>query len=377
MSLKTDSGTIFSREKEPKINGKIYNSRLLISGKYEHSFSLKRSRTDKPTHISPFILAYARKLMNNLIRDVGEDNVYYGDTDSIYVPIECLNKIKQSKDLGGFKNDYGEGLLIEKAIFLDTKRYLLKFNKPDKYGNVYKSKFNGINFKNNNCLKNWDTNNELSEYEKTLKLYEWFYNNPNTMTDIKIIQERWMRNNNCVVINNDELQYQVNPNVRNNWIGNEAYPIKLLNNEIVKYDIENTVFTKLGEKTKTLNIESFNFKCSSYGLFSAMPLCLRIKRHITLDEIVKSFSTSKIINIKFMTSFVKCKKTNKIYKSIKNRSTQEYDFYEYDNYTVKNKMNMCENFEYDKIVFFPYDILLPIVTNPTQLSKDIIEVLQN
>ena len=143
-----DSETIFSNEVELK--DKISTSELLKNGQYQHNVKLLNPIYRKPLHLGSFILAYARKIMNNFIREIGVENVFYSDTDSIYVPIEAVEKstIVMNDDICGVKNDYGDGMIIEEAIFLDLKRYYLGFNKPDKKGNSFKCKFNGINFKN-------------------------------------------------------------------------------------------------------------------------------------------------------------------------------------------------------------------------------------
>jgi DNA polymerase elongation subunit (family B) len=140
-----DSTTAY---KEKDNGNKEIGHMLLGNGQTEYNYRLLANCGKKPAQIGSFILAYARKIMNKLIRDLGRENILYGDTDSIYCTIESWEYLQKNNeyynglntDLGGFKNDYGDGVLITEAYFLDNKRYFLKFNNTIK-GKAYKVKF--------------------------------------------------------------------------------------------------------------------------------------------------------------------------------------------------------------------------------------------
>jgi len=80
-----------------------------------------------PLYLGSLILAYSRKIMNNLIESIDgfkNNEVYYTDTDSIYIRSSKYKNLIDSnyigKELGQAKNDYGEGGIIH-GIFLGNK----------------------------------------------------------------------------------------------------------------------------------------------------------------------------------------------------------------------------------------------------------------
>jgi len=191
-------------------------TKQLKNGQYEHTFSeVLDEEEKKPYHLAPFILDYSKQIVNRVIRSVGKENVYYSDTDSLYIPARLEYKIKQFLDdtkLGFMKNDYGtnpklnkdiinpdvinpdgsitkgsitkgtidtnfkynENPVIDEALFLDQKRYLIHlkdaYNKGGK-PKLFKAAFVGLKFSVNMT--------ELKEFENTqssltgsAKLYE-------------------------------------------------------------------------------------------------------------------------------------------------------------------------------------------------------------
>jgi hypothetical protein len=107
------------------------------------------------------------KLYKNASGTTGIINIedqYYGDTDSVYIREDILKERSPdlgSSDLGGFKNDYGKGSIIENALFGDYKRYWLKVRLEN--GQIeYKHKFNGLKF------KNIEDGNELGEFYNSM-----------------------------------------------------------------------------------------------------------------------------------------------------------------------------------------------------------------
>lgn len=154
---KIDSQTVFSNSPDPK-KTKHYNtfhSKPLPNGQFEQHFTINNYRETKPFHLSAFILSYSRHIMNNLMRVVGKENIYYSDTDSVYIKRSAAGKLGPEflhNELGGFKNDYGEGIYIDESIFVGIKRYLMHFKDENVYDDEskrkrqYKAKFNGLSF---------------------------------------------------------------------------------------------------------------------------------------------------------------------------------------------------------------------------------------
>lgn len=207
----------------------------LPNGQYRLREHMENPKSTTPTQLGVFILSYARRLMNNIIRKVRPENVYYGDTDSIYITLNSFKNsgIKETIDLCGVKNDYGEGSVILDAIFLDFKRYCLKIKKDDGTIEV-KIKFNGISFKSkdsggNMWIRDWYSKNvsgvETDECERVFKFFQWFRENPGIANDITACVEYWDRKVGVgSVIYNREMKFQVNPEKRGFWIENDWYP---------------------------------------------------------------------------------------------------------------------------------------------------------
>ena len=120
----------------------------LINGQYEVRYNLGTPEIRKPVQIGVFVLSYARALVNKVIRLIGIEHIAYSDTDSLYLTNDRYLELQSNKaftdmignNLGQFKNDYGTGVVIDYGVFLDQKRYFLKF------GDTCKTKFNGMTF---------------------------------------------------------------------------------------------------------------------------------------------------------------------------------------------------------------------------------------
>jgi hypothetical protein len=233
----------------------------LPNGQYEFKVDHIIKINKKPIQIASFILSYARKIMNNLIRKVGPENIFYSDTDSIYCTIESAKGIELNNDLCGFKNDYGENAVIKEAYFLDVKRYLVIFSKPVE-NRKFKAKFNGLNFVNILQTKDYATNEDC-ELEKIRNIYETLYNNPGK--EMTIIQNRWIRKMNSVFINQKEMEYYINPEERGKWVYGKWYPIDYIFDDKRKM---------LGPITKFENTNKTpsDFCLINNNIYSALPL---------------------------------------------------------------------------------------------------------
>lgn len=182
----------------------------LNNGQYVNEFKYAHPIENKPTQIGSFILAYARSIVNNLIMKVGPENIYYGDTDSIYIPHSIIKErgIELRDELGHFKNDYGDGKLITYAIFLDVKRYYLELNDGS-----FKCKFNGYSFKQKGSYASHLK--DEAKRDEVRKLFESFANTGTTTE--QMFAEKWIRLDTSVMIVKKELKFQVNPSNRADW----------------------------------------------------------------------------------------------------------------------------------------------------------------
>ena len=150
---------------------------LLSNGQYELNEDLETPIDDKPNYLGAFILSYARNLVTEKIFENGLENIYASDTDSIYTT--NLN-IPEDVDLGGFKNDYGENIIIE-AKFLDIKRYCLLFNNGE-----IKVKFAGINFASGSTASDYLITKNISYFDFYTELYT---KKKFTMKDLRFIRK--------------------------------------------------------------------------------------------------------------------------------------------------------------------------------------------
>ena len=69
-----------------------------------------------PSQLGTFILSNSKRIMNNFVRIIDGlkiNNVYYEDTDSIYIKKKHWNNLDEAnlvgEKLGQSKNDYGNG----------------------------------------------------------------------------------------------------------------------------------------------------------------------------------------------------------------------------------------------------------------------------
>lgn len=269
------------QELEKDVKGKLKACVTnLENGQVEASISLMRYLVSKPVYIGGYVTAQSRAIVNEIIRKVKPENIYYSDTDSIYIEKRILNekKLPCSSELGGFKNDYGDNMIIRKAIFLDMKRYYLEFEdrkfNPPKI--TFKAKFNGLAFKSLNTIKDFIYEGIDIEYNKldnkdqmemTKKLYKQILSQYNQriespyhminfdkkftkgesvkineefikdnlkkqkeweqqyIRDMQMFTEFWSREKTEVFICTKQLAFQIDPYKRGNWENNEFYSI--------------------------------------------------------------------------------------------------------------------------------------------------------
>jgi hypothetical protein len=282
----------------------------LASGQYEHEVDdIIDYHETKPVHLAVFILAYARHIMNRFMRAIGEENIYYSDTDSMYVKAESMDKIKDfyhDTALGCLKNDYGDGTYITDAIFLDQKRYLLKFNKPHQ-GDFFKCKFIGLNFKDTkkNFKEYYDKNlysdfwvqeekdvgfNENYSAMKKfyMDVYDTYRTGAQSLDTIKkhslpIKQEIWKRTNNTVEIMICYKEFSLSLDHKGEFIGNLFYPIGYNHNIPTYKPDENREKFCLNEFYQEKR-ETPNYLVNIKGLQSQKPLIGPAQLYIPIDN---------------------------------------------------------------------------------------------
>jgi hypothetical protein len=206
----------------------------LANGQYEVTEMYIKVKRNKPIYIASYILAHSRAIVNDIIRNIGVENVYYSDTDSIYIRKAILDdaKLVTSSALGGFKNDYGEGSKITGARFIGLKRYFLKFeNVYDKKGVPikFKPKFSGIQFSDVVKSHSFLTDemialNELPEdklQNEIESIYDSLLSNPEKK--FKIVKEQWSKLVDNVQLHMQEVEFQAACSVGFSFVPNKDF----------------------------------------------------------------------------------------------------------------------------------------------------------
>lgn len=170
-----------------------YDSVKLVSATIKDAYIEKNWKKLNTKHslTGVFVLAYSHAFMFPFLHWF-KDDVIQTDTDSIHVPISCMNQILKQlpafkagnempslklngkfKKLGQFENEIKEE--VNKTIHLKSKCYLFILK------NSIKKRFKGINFKNglykidiNNKDENWKP---LRDEKETINFYEAYFKN--------------------------------------------------------------------------------------------------------------------------------------------------------------------------------------------------------
>ena len=111
------------REGEDK--GKILNYHVMRDGSVIYTEKTENPvNRPAPCHVGAEILAQSKVILNSLSQINPFEN-YYMDTDSVYLPSTMVpiadKKGLINDDMGGFKNDFGEGKRCVKGIFAAAK----------------------------------------------------------------------------------------------------------------------------------------------------------------------------------------------------------------------------------------------------------------
>jgi hypothetical protein len=265
---------------------------------------------------------------------IGPENIWYGDTDSLYTTLEAAKRVtNMNNDLGGFKNDYGENKYIDRAIFLDIKRYFLHIADQKDKEDV-KVKFNGISFKEKKgksmLLSNYKyfkgTRAECIEDEIFLKACIGEPIPPLT-------SERWERALGSVMICEKDMQFQMSPEKRAGWIRDEYYPLQYDHNTEERIMVRG----QLDPFAKALT-NRLNYDMTLYGINSKLPLVVEKGADHTLSE--KAMKALNI-NLPFMIG-----KDGKIYQK------RNDEIIKYGKYGIDNTSEATTNTEVLKHLFW-------------------------
>ena len=135
-----------------KISGNNYIVKMIDDKGLEDE--IKKVNT-MPLHLGAFVLSNSKRIMNNFIHAIGgfyTNDVYYTDTDSLYIENKHWDKLDKAglvgKNLLQGKNDYKDGCIFY-GLFLAPKiKYCLTINK---YGVIDEHKtFKGLTNVSNN-----------------------------------------------------------------------------------------------------------------------------------------------------------------------------------------------------------------------------------
>ena len=206
--------TIIDKEIKENFKNKDENFKMIIKEIEKQEKSKIYSQT--AVQIASAITAYARIEIDKWKRKIGEDNIWYSDTDSLVTN----KKIETSKKIGGLKLENE----VKYGIFLAPKTYMIKTKDEN-----YKFIFKGVNI---NTLKKKMKEEEIENLY--IKLYNTLTNQRNDM-DIKINYINPIRKNfpNLKII---EMEVEVKPNFHEkkrikeyNMIGNweDTQPVNL------------------------------------------------------------------------------------------------------------------------------------------------------
>lgn len=248
-----DSSTKYST---PKVGENVIKKIPVGNNQWEYTVKHMHALITKPTHIAGYVTAYSRKLMNECINSIGRNNIWYQDTDSIYTTIDQTDSVQLGGELGEVKNDYGEGVYITKAIFLDLKRYLLIFN-----NNTAKIKFLGLNFKSAECLGGQSYLTDPDIIKNAWQLFEDLERG----CQIPIGQERWKRTGLNIEISESDILYSTKLGKRGEWCDGEYYALNYNKNiPSTAIDLKNTM--------NDYNVKVADYEMVNKRMYSSTPL---------------------------------------------------------------------------------------------------------
>jgi len=254
--------------KEPKDKNEADCIEELNNGQWLCYKTLDNPIVSKPCHLGSYVLAHSRAIMNEFIRKLGRENVWYTDTDSLYCTMEDFEKsgIALGGGLGEMKNDYGDGCYITEAVFLDQKKYLLK--KVNKDGSTsISTKFLGLGGRLNEQLLTSDfgkafveKSGGLDDYPMLFDFYNQLHDDP--CNSFRVLRDFWKRNSDNVFIVEKEVKASCNPSKRGNRVPVFDLDASRSNGDEVKY----YQFTSMAYNTGFGHLPEYHSCTSSSGV---------------------------------------------------------------------------------------------------------------
>ena len=360
MNINYKSKYYNDEDKVTKISVKLPNGQIRTR---EKCYSVVKY----PVYIGGFVLSYARAIMNKLFLNIKPIDIIYGDTDSIYIRQDKSQNIKQSSELGDFKNDYGEGVIIKYGLFADYKRYYLEFNKcVEEFHDCSKQCVKSQNY-NNKCVitqhnckidipKGWEEIWNI-ERECDCKLFKCKFNglhlnykidetmkkkfinvmNGGTMIEI---QDKWSRDiKHGIRINTKELRFITDPSNRYIWKDGRSYPLDFnFSREVREFKYDDWLLET--DVTENVNI---SFYSKDKILFKKIPSNNNMKNDFLIpenSEILRKSNYSLITKKNALVPII-CKSP-----------------YNADKWYYVNENGMKDEINYDEIEVFKYIIAL-------------------
>ena len=150
--------------------------------------------------IASAVTAYARTVMYNIIKD-NLQNIYYSDTDSLYLDRELPKELVDSKELGRFKLEY----IFKDSVYLGPKIYA-GITSDNEYICKIKGFKNSIDF---------DLMKSLLVKDSSLNLQhiKWFRSLVNSNITLKdqVYELQKTENKRIIIYNNDNIAVSTKP----------------------------------------------------------------------------------------------------------------------------------------------------------------------
>lgn len=305
----------------------VISQRLLKNGQTEYIIKNDHPIVTKPTYIAGYVLANARKLMNEYIDRIGRENIWYQDTDSIYTTLSCIKSIELGNQLCQLKNDYGDGKYIVKAHFLDLKRYLLIFND----GSV-RVKFLGLNFNNDTWAGDFSEITDMPHRKR--QLLEKLFLELRSGDDVLVKQEKWFRAGLQVTIDTKMQRCAIHPDKRARWKDDvEYYPYGYDHRQHER--VISCTPSRLDEAKSDSHIEEKFYRIVDRKVYSKCPLVYNDK--VYLAEATRIPTDTYMLN-------------GRVYRLVHGM------LYEHGSYGVisKEPLKCCDISEYTNLSFIPF-----------------------
>jgi hypothetical protein len=335
----------------------LNNTNKLPNGQTEYTYISMYNLIDKPIQIGGYVLSYARKIMNEYIRKIGPENIWYGDTDALYVLKSVLERkgIILNNEMCGVKNDYGMNMCIPKAIFLDRKKYILQVrdeNHPETfYGKV---KYSGIEFSSKYKI----STTKLIKNEETFnQIFRDIYRPLNDGVSILQLYQRFRRLLDGVRIDATKIKYSLRDEEKCHWNNRISVPFGY-NEELEEYKLKDEGFKHLFDMKKVKQLQYEKDIIGKKTIYkSKVPIISNDNDFYISYEHDKVESSFILLNDRIY------------YREIKNiRNKRKHLLYESNEYGPLSKNNLTIDDE--KMVELEYGEIIGVPKHLTIMQKE-------